>query len=271
MMIVILVTFPACYRRRHSLGFQMDDLQTAALPSTGLQTTILPSVSIQAPSATTRRLISKVQLQKSREGSFSAISDDDDSVFERAVEDRHLQDVGKSSKETVSRRARVSLHPNMNQEEIKQLALRLHRTQGHRQVPDDSLMTDEEQKMLEFSQRVNPEQSSRSGQNKEWLGSAVRRLSVAFKDDDSELGNQSESGSSVQYMQRVRSQPSVLPPIYRHTPRPLSIRQWGLDKPTEAHTPSISEDKWEDLRYCRYLRAPGGMLKELNVGDDEDE
>lgn len=264
-MIVILITFPGCYRRRHSLGFHMEDLQTAALPPTGLQATILPSVSIQAPSATTRRLVSKVQLQKSREGSFSA---DDDSVFERAVDDEHFQGVGKSSNE---RRARVTLHPNMNQEEIKQVAQRLHQTQGHHKVLDPSLLTDEEQKILEFSQCADPEVSSRSGHNKEWLENAVRRLSVAFRDDDSESGDHSESGSSVQYMQRVRSQPSVLPPIYRHTPRPLAIRQWGLDKPTEAHTPSISEDKWEDLRYCRYLRAPGGMLKELNVGDDEDE
>ena len=187
----------------------------------------------------------------------------------------------------------------LDPEDIKKLVLRLHRPEG--QVSDPELMTEEERKIYEFLQRTSShtEQDnqtaahnntttsavstvrtgitarSKRSNSRVWTEDAFRRLSIALGEDFEALEEQSEQSESAavarkkQSARRLKPQPpSVLPPIYRQVNRPLSMRQWKQDSRSDICAP-LTQEKWEDLRYCRYLRAPGGMLK--NPGDDEDE
>lgn len=60
----------------------------------------------------------------------------------------------------------------------------------------------------------------------------------------------------------LRLPPIILPPIYTLTPRALIVRDFS--SPTSV-PPPISEEDWEDLEDCRYLRS---IKKHFNVGKD---
>lgn len=234
--------------------------------------TLTPS---EVPPSSHYHLLTKIMQPSMRAPRKHSSTSDTDSTLTAVQVDDYDDDVfterTEAGRSTVARRTDRSgqrttrLASSMDPGDVKQLVLRLHRPEGA--VSDPEMMTADERKIYDFLQRTTADSveeaagatshsSRRRSDSRVWTEDAFRKLSLVMGDDFPAIQESKEC--DVDKQRRSATVAPMLPPIYRQRARRLTIRQWELDKPVAASLP-LTQQTWEELKNCRYLRMPRRM------------